>query len=130
MICNLDDLKFEGGYPTAETTEKLYDQLDMHPRDYGVSEIGGMIVYTEPGEGRSKDLGLTYNTESMYASASVDLKQTGPAIFEVPPNVLGVINDGFFLYLADLSQCDTTMNHHVPRPTPRAAAAPGRRVAP
>jgi len=76
--------------------------LDMHPRDYGVSETGGMIVYTEPGEGRSKDIGLTYNTESMYASASVDLRQTGPAIIEVPPNVLGVINDGFFHYLADL----------------------------
>ena len=59
-------------------------------------------MYTEPGEGRSKDIGLTYNTESMYASASVDLKQTGPAVIEVPPNVLGVINDGFMLYLADL----------------------------
>ena len=124
MIGNLDDLKFEGGYPTAETIQKLYDQLDlqraaqayldfmpamsmqalldMHPRDHGVSETGGMIVYTEPGEGRSKDIGLTYNTESMYASASVDLKQTGPAVIEVPPKVLGVINDGFFLYLADL----------------------------
>lgn len=81
MICDLDELEFEGGYPTAETTQKLYDQLDlqraaqayldfmpamsmqalpdMHPRDYGVSETGGMIVYTEPGEGRSKDIGLT-----------------------------------------------------------------------
>ena len=107
MIGNLDELRYEGGYPTAETIQKLYDQLDlqraaqayldfmpaismqalldMHPRDYGVSETGGMIVYTEPGEGRSKDIGLTYNTESMYASASVDLRQTGPAVIEVPP---------------------------------------------
>ena len=104
MIGNLDELRYEGGYPTAETIRKLYDQLDlqraaqayldfmpaismqalldMHPRDHGVSETGGMIVYTEPGEGRSKDIGLTYNTESMYASASVDLKQTGPAVIE------------------------------------------------
>jgi hypothetical protein len=124
MIGNLDELKFEGGYPTAETIQKLYDQLDlqraaqayldfipamsmqalldMHPRDHGVSETGGVIVYTEPGEGRSKDIGLTYNTESMYASASVDLRQTGPAVIEVPPNVLGVINDGFMRYVADL----------------------------
>lgn len=29
MISNLDELKFEGGYPTAETIEKLYDQLDL-----------------------------------------------------------------------------------------------------
>ena len=124
MICDLHELKFEGGYPTAETIRELYDQLDlqraahayldfipamsmqalldMHPRDHGVSEAGGVIVYTEPGEGRSKDVGLTYNTESMYASASVDLKQTGPAVIEVPPNVLGVINDGFMRYVADL----------------------------
>ncbi len=75
MIGNLDDLKFEGGYPTAETIQKLYDQLDRqragqayldfmpaasmqafldaHPRDYGVSETGGMMVYVEPGEGKS-----------------------------------------------------------------------------
>jgi len=95
----IGQLRFEGGYPSKETIEKLYDQLDlqraaqayldfmpamsmqalldMHPRDYGVSETGGIIVYTEPGEGRSKDLGLTYNTESMYASASVDLLHNG-----------------------------------------------------
>lgn len=124
MISNLDDLKYVGGYPTEETIRELYDQLDlqraaqayldfmpamsmqalldMHPRDHGVSETGGVIVYTEPGEGRSKDIGLTYNTESMYASASVDLKQTGPAVIEVPPNVLGIINDGFMRYVADL----------------------------
>ena len=29
MISNLDDLTYEGGYPTAETTQKLYDQLDL-----------------------------------------------------------------------------------------------------
>ena len=124
MIGNLDELRYEGGYPTAESIAKLYDQLDlqraaqayldfipamsmqalldMHPRDHGVSETGGVIVYTEPGEGRSKDIGLTYNTESMYASASVDLKQTGPAVIEVPPKVLGIINDGFMRYVADL----------------------------
>ena len=124
MIGNLDELRYEGGYPTAESIAKLYDELDlqraaqayldfipamsmqalldMHPRDHGVSETGGVIVYTEPGEGRSKDIGLTYNTESMYASASVDLKQTGPAVIEVPPKVLGIINDGFMRYVADL----------------------------
>lgn len=124
MICDLDELRFEGGYPTVESTRKLYDQLDLqqaaqayldfmpamsmqalldaHPRDYGVSETGGMIVYVEPGEGKSIAIGLTYNTESVYASLSLDLKQTGPAVIEVPPKVLGVINDGFMRYVADL----------------------------
>jgi hypothetical protein len=116
MISNLDHLEYEGGYPTVETIQKLYDQLDLqraaqayldfipamsmqalfdaHPRDYGVSETGGMIVYVEPGEGKSIAIGLTYNTESIYASLSLDLKQTGPAVIEVPPKVLGIINDG------------------------------------
>ncbi len=124
MINNLDELRYEGGYPTAETIQKLYDQLDVqraaqayldfmpamsmqavldaHQRDYGVSETGGMIVYVEPGEGKSIAVGLTYNTESIYASMCVDLKQTGPAVIEVPPMVLGVINDGLMRYVADL----------------------------
>jgi hypothetical protein len=116
MIGNLDELRYEGGYPTAESIGKLYDQLDLqraaqayldfmpamsmqafldsHPRDYWVSETGGMMVYVEPGEGKSIAIGLTYNTESIYASLSLDLKQTGPAVIEVPPKVLGIINDG------------------------------------
>ena len=71
MIHNLDELKYEGGYPTADTIQKLYDQLDLqrasqayldfntcdvdagsagtYPCDYGVSETGGIIVYAEPG---------------------------------------------------------------------------------
>lgn len=124
MINNLDELEFEGGYPTAETTQKLYDQLDLqraaqayldfmpaasmqafldtHPRVYGVSEAGGMLVYAKPGEGKAEAIGLTYNTESIYASLSLDLKLTGPAVIEVPPMVLGIINDGFMRYIADL----------------------------
>ena len=51
---------------------------------------------------KSIAIGLTYNTESIYASLSLDLKQTGPAVIEVPPMVLGIINDGFMRYVADL----------------------------
>jgi hypothetical protein len=29
MINNLAELKFLGGYPTGETLQKLYDQLDL-----------------------------------------------------------------------------------------------------
>ena len=44
----------------------------------------------------------SYNNESIYASLSLDLKQTGPAVIEAPPKVLGIINDGFMRYVADL----------------------------
>ena len=119
-----EELEFKCGYPTEETISKLYDQLDLqratrayldfipamsmqafldtHPRDMGVSETGGIGVYVEPGAGKSEAIGLTYNTESIYASASVDPGPIGPAVIEVPPMVLGVINDGFMRYLADL----------------------------
>ena len=65
MINNLAELKYIGGYPTVETLQKLYDQLDLQRaaqayldfmpamsmqakldaniHDYGVSEAGGMI---------------------------------------------------------------------------------------
>lgn len=124
MLTSLDELKFEGGYPTAETIQKLYDQLDLqraaqayldfmpamsmqavldaHPRDFGVSETGGVGVYVEPGEGKSDAVGLTYNTESIYATLSVDLKQMGPAVIESPPMVLGVIDDGFQRFVTDI----------------------------
>jgi hypothetical protein len=124
MINNLDEFKYIGGYPTAETIRKLYDQLDLqravqayldfmpamsmqafldaHTREYGVSETGGMLVYVEPGAGKSEAVGLTYNTESIYASLCLDLKQTGPAVIDVPPMVLGIIDDGFMRFVADL----------------------------
>jgi hypothetical protein len=65
MINNLAESKYVGGYPTGETIQKLYDQLDLRRatqhylefmpamsmqakldanlHDYGVSEAGGMI---------------------------------------------------------------------------------------
>jgi hypothetical protein len=65
MINNLAESKYKGGYPTGETIQKLYDQLDLqlatqhylefmpallvqakldaNLHDYGVSEAGGMI---------------------------------------------------------------------------------------
>jgi hypothetical protein len=124
MIASLEELKFEGGYPTPETIQKLYDQLDLQraaqayldfmpaasmqalldfqTRDSGISETGGMVVYVEPGVGKSETIGLTFNTESIYASMCLDLKKTGPAVIDVPPMVLGIINDGFMRYVADL----------------------------
>ena len=74
MITSLDELN-AGGYPTVETIQKLYDQLDMHrttqayldfmpamsmqavldahPATSGsANRQGCMIVYVEPGEGQ------------------------------------------------------------------------------
>ncbi len=49
----------------------------------------------------SKSLYLTANTESIYYATWIDLK-IGPIVVESPPNVLGVVNDFWFRYVADL----------------------------
>jgi len=116
-------LEFKGGYPTEATIQKAYDQLDVqratqaylefmpmmsvqsifesHIRDNGMA-AGDVGVYIEQGAGKASTIGLTYNTESIYASAFTDLKEQGPVVVETPPNVLGVVDDGWQRWLTDL----------------------------
>ena len=117
------EYQFTGGYPTEATIQKTYNQLDTqratqvyidfislasqnalfesHVRDYGMNP-GDVGIYTQPGEGKSIAIGLTYNTESVYASANTDLKTDGPTVIETPPNVLGIVNDGWMRFITDL----------------------------
>jgi len=117
-------LEFEGGYPTQDTINKAYDQLDVqrvtqaylefmpmtsvnsifnaHIRDYGWKKSGDIHVYTEQGEGKAGAIGLTYNTESIYATTHTDLLKDGPTVVEIPPRVLGVVDDGWQRWLSDL----------------------------
>lgn len=120
----VNDYEYVGGYPTKQTIQKAFNQLDIqratqvyidfmslasqnaifesHINDYGLANTGDMGVYIEPGEGKAKAIGLTYNTESVYASAHTDLLTDGPTVIETPPNVLGVVNDGWMRYVTDL----------------------------
>jgi hypothetical protein len=50
----------------------------------------------------SSALVLTGNTESLYAFAVFDLKKDGPTVFEVPPDVMGPLDDHNFLFVADI----------------------------
>jgi hypothetical protein len=120
----IGELEFIGGYPTQATIDKAFDQLDVqratqaylefmpmtsvnsifeaHIRDAGMPEVGDVGVFVEPGAGKSEGLGLTYNTESIYATAHTNLKADGPTVVEVPPNVLGIVDDGWQRWLVDL----------------------------
>ncbi len=117
-------LEFRGGYPTEETVAKAFDQLDVqratqaylefmalasqnsifeaHIRDYGWRTPSDIQIYIEPGAGKAGAIGLTYNTESIYASAHTDLLRDGPTVVETPPNVLGIVDDGFMRWLTDI----------------------------
>ena len=116
--------EYKGGFPTQETIDRAFDQLDIqratqaylefmpmmsvnsifeaHIRDYGMTTTGDVGVYVQPGEGKVGAIGLTYNTESIYASAHTDLKKDGPTVVEIPPNVLGVVDDSWQRWLSDL----------------------------
>ena len=45
---------------------------------------------------------LTGNTETIYGLASLDLKRDGPVVIEVPPSMLGAVNDLWQNSLADI----------------------------
>jgi len=51
----------------------------------------------------SRTLFLTANTESVYMTLWLDLSQ-GPMVLETPPDVLGIIDDAWFKYVAELGR--------------------------
>jgi hypothetical protein len=118
----LGTLKFNDGFPDEATVQKVYDNLDFQR---GVSVFldampGGSTEAARKGFASmgadnnqtvlmmeelmdSKSLFLTPNTESIYNMMWLDLKD-GPLVFETPPDVLGVIDDHWFQYVADFGR--------------------------
>ena len=111
-------LTFDDGYPTEETAQKIYDQLDfqraveaimmttpgasIHAFAKAIRELGPdnqtAIVWPRMD---SKVQLLTPNTTVVYLFMWLDLKQ-GPLVFESPPGILGLVDDHWFRYVADL----------------------------
>ena len=122
MQTRFGTLEFPGGYPTDETVQKVYDELDlqratqlyldfypalsMHGllkgvvRDYGVRDCSDVFLTANRLD--SKALFLTGNTESLYAFIVVDLKADGPTVIEVPPGVMGPFDDHNFKFVFDI----------------------------
>ena len=112
-------LKFEGGYPDAATVEKVYDNLDFQRgievflnSMQGASLVALRRGFREAGavDGTfgifntlmdSKSLFLTANADTVYAMTWIDLSK-GPVVIEGPPNSLGIVDDFWFRYVADL----------------------------
>ena len=112
-------LRFFDGMPDAATVEKAYDNLDfLRGVEVFLSAMSGASLYAyrqgarENGFGNgeigimetlmdSRSLFLTPNAETVYALSWLDLKD-GPLVVESPPNVLGIVDDFWFRYVADL----------------------------
>ena len=118
------DYEYVGGYPTEAAIQQAFDRFDVQRatqayldfmplasqnsifestiRDYGLTTPSDVGIYVEPGEGKTIAIGLTYNTESIYATATADLKADGPTVIESPPNVLGLVDDGWMRFITDI----------------------------
>ncbi|CAG9182222.1 hypothetical protein LMG23992_04690 [Cupriavidus laharis] len=115
----LGTLRFTDGFPDDATVRKVYDNLDFQrgveafltsmpaaslaAMRRGIRGFGPdnqtVIIFDSLVDSRS--LFLTPNADSIYASAWVDLKN-GPVVIESPPNTLGIVNNFWFGYVADL----------------------------
>jgi len=106
------------GVPDAETTQKVYDNLDLQratqaflstiqvaslvAMEHGIRGFGPpnttVLQFEELMD--SKSLWLTPNTVSVYQAAWMELGDE-PMVMETPPNVLGFIDDAWFQYVVD-----------------------------
>jgi len=112
-------LKFFDGFPDDSTVQKVYDKLDFMRGVQafmsgmpGTSLVGMRTGFEKLGvingtilifENRldSKSLFLTGNTDSVYFSTWLNLKD-GPLVIESPPNVLAFLDDSWFQYVTDI----------------------------
>ncbi len=118
---SIGTMKFFDGVPDEASVEKVYDYLDRSravesflncipvmsmygiregSRDFGVDASNKIIIYDNLLD--SKALWLTANTSTMYAMGWLDLKKDGPTVVDLPPRMLGILDDMAFLYMTDL----------------------------
>ncbi|MHC4520532.1 MAG: DUF1254 domain-containing protein [Planctomycetota bacterium] len=118
---SIGDLKFFDGVPTDATVQKVYDNLDrMRGVQVFLNTLGGASMYRIRAGHRkvgitksnqvaifsqymdSKSLFLTGNTSTLYTFVLLDTENDGPIVLEIPPGMLGFVNDAWFQYVADM----------------------------
>ncbi|HEC07312.1 MAG TPA: DUF1254 domain-containing protein, partial [Thiolapillus brandeum] len=119
---SIGELKFLDGMPEPATRQKVYDHLDfMRGMDVflnfvpaasleamrrghlelGATEANHVLVFNKLMD--SNALFLTGNTDTVYASAILDLERDGPTVVEIPPGAgPGTVNDAFFRFVVDM----------------------------
>jgi hypothetical protein len=112
-------LEFKDGTPSKETADKVFDNLDftyafrafvdamqgvsIHALCKGLLSAGvkdnEVIVFSELMD--AKSLFLTANADTVYVIGVLDLSK-GPMVLEVPPKLLGAIDDHWFRWVTDI----------------------------
>ena len=113
-------LEFTDGVPSDATVDTVYDYLDrsravqVFLNNLGAASIHGLgrgnkLVGADPSNKvpiteqllDSTSLFLTANTSTLYAFPFLDLKADGPTVIELPPGMLGALDDAWFRYVGD-----------------------------
>ena len=115
----LGALTFSGGVPDVATTQKLYDNLDFQRAVQGyllglppVNQLANRRAMLTMGPANltvpiweqkvdSRTVELTANDNTPYTWFWLDLKN-GPLVLEVPPKVLGLIDDMWYRRAGDV----------------------------
>src|SRR5512136_2590306 len=115
----LGTLKFFDGFPDDASVEKLYDSLDFQRavQSYllglppvnqlanrkGILEVGPANTTVPIFETmmNARSVFLTPNNNTPYTWFWLDLR-TGPLVLEVPPKVLGLMNDMWYQFVTDV----------------------------
>ncbi|KAA0889959.1 DUF1254 domain-containing protein [Pusillimonas sp. ANT_WB101] len=118
---SIGELKFFDGVPTDATIDKVYDNLDrMRGVNVYLDNMGGVSIQSvldglaKAGANApnkialfgalmdSKTLVVTANTSTLYAYAGTDLANDGPTVIEIPPGMLGFLDDAWQRFVGDM----------------------------
>jgi len=118
---SIGTLNFFDGVPTEETIDTVYDYMDraravqayvstvpgvsqfamrQGQRDIGATKVNQILIWDKLAD--SKSLFLTGNSSTIYTWTYTDLANDGPTVIELPPGMLGVVDDMWFRYVTDL----------------------------
>ncbi len=114
-------LDFFDGVPSRATAEKVYDNLDrMRGTGVFLDNVGAVSMYSvrtgladagAKGANRialfaqlmdSQTLVVTANTSTLYAYTYTDLAQDGPTVIEIPPGMLGFLDDAWQRFVGNM----------------------------
>ena len=116
----LGNLSFKDGYASAESIQRLYDELDFQrgtqvalrnlpamsmyglrlslARDLGVDSASKFAIF----QATATSLMLTPNAETLYGTTFLALDADGPTVIDAPPGVLGLVNDMWMQPVEDI----------------------------
>jgi hypothetical protein len=114
-------LEFFDGVPTDATVSTVYDNLDrMRGMQVFLDNVGAVSMYSvrkgladagAKGANRialfaqlmnSQTLVVTANTSTLYAYTYTDLAKDGPTVIDIPPGMLGFLNDAWQRFVGNM----------------------------